>query len=165
VSRLFRLSAFDYLCLLLYFGMAVWGVAAQVEPPNTLIGASGEVLTRCVTLGVLAFGVLAIVGLLLDQASSDRTAWHAEWELPAVAALAGSWGTYSGVVWLLYAGRGNPDSPPTLAVFCILTTVMLVPFLVRLVVLIKDMVKTIRDARKAREWGLVDDHGESLIAT
>lgn len=151
------MDALDFLMAVTYIGLIVWGVWAQVEPPLSLLGASGETLTRVVTLGVLGFATAALAGLIVDQATCSSSRWHALWEIPGTVGLTCAWATYVSVVWLLVAGRGDPNLPPTLAVGAIVTSVLLGPFIVRLVVLFMDALATIKNAAKAREWGLLGD--------
>jgi hypothetical protein len=162
VHRLVKLDTLDVLLLGCYIGMTAWGFVAQFEPPITLVGAAGPVIARVVTIGVLVFGLSAIVALLFDQTVDGRT--RGDVELPILAALIGAWGTYSTTAWLLVAGLGTPTGAPVLKVFAVLTTVMLVPFLVRFVTLVHGAVQTLRAARRARELGLVDENWNTTPA-
>lgn len=155
-QRLAALTPLDIVMLGSYVGMLAWGIVAQIEPPMSLVGAAGEALTRIVTLGILVFGATAFVALLFDQGEECGT--RGDVELPMLVGLIGAWGTYSVIVWLLIAGLGSPENP-VLKVFGVLTTVMLVPFLVRFVTLVHSAVQTLRAARRARELGLVDENG------
>lgn len=155
VTRLTRLDALDVIMLGCYSGMVAWGVVAQFEPPLTLVGAAGAVLSRIVTVGILVFASAAVAALLFDQCETEGT--RGDVELPILVGFIGAWGTYSATAWLLVAGLGDPHAAPVLKVFGVLTSIMLVPFLVRLGTLVHGAVSTIRAARRARELGLVDE--------
>jgi hypothetical protein len=158
VSRFDRLDSLDHVTIGTYLGFIVWGAVAQFEQPSTLTGGSGVVLARLVTIAILVTAVLALIGLVIDK--TDRCGrQRTELELPALIGLIGAWSTYAVVVWLLVCGAAGPDFKPTLKVFGVLTTMMLVPLVVRLVVLIADGIRTIKAARMAVELGIVDENG------
>jgi hypothetical protein len=160
MRRVVHLTALDTVMLGSYIGMTTWGVFAQLEPPITLTGAAGPVLARVVTLAILAFSVASAVALLFDKA--DSISARSDVELPALVGLIGAWGTYSATAWLLVFGFGPVGSVPVLKVFAVLTTVMLVPFVVRFVVLLADAIRTLKLARRAQEVGLVDEKWNTL---
>lgn len=153
-TRLARLDALDVIMLGCYTGMVAWGVVAQFEPPITLVGA------RIVTVAILVFAASAVAALIFDQCEAEGT--RGDVELPVLVGFIGAWGTYSTTAWLLVAGLGDPHAAPVLKVFGVLTSIMLVPFLVRLGTLVHGAVSTIRAARRARELGLVDEKWNTI---
>jgi hypothetical protein len=161
ITRFDRLESLDHVTIGTYAGFIMWGAVAQFEQPGTLTGGSGEVLARVVTISILVTALLALIGLVIDK--TDRCGrQRTELELPMTIGLIGAWSTYSLVVWLLVFGAGGPDASPTLKVFGVLTTMMLVPLVVRVGVLFADAIRTIRAARRAVELGIVDANGHTL---
>jgi hypothetical protein len=152
MCRLYRLDALDWLMIGVYLGLATWGTVAQLEPPMSLIGATGETFTRVVTMLILVCSVAALVGLAVDQ-TAERGDRHLDWELPTLLGLIGSWTAYNVIVTLIANGHGGPGQTIR-NVFVVLTWILLVPLLVRVLVIIIDAVRTIRAGRAAVAAGL-----------